>query len=152
MNKTVNMEEIDAMLGFKNEFERVTMMMELLSRLKKVKNLSWFKRLCLNRGICSLIYRDNDSQSTFIKTRLLLQLVCFKTWKDYSGDHHYPVYAPKDGETPAGQYADKFLWNPVSKYGRKRMELLDHSIEVLSNLISSHSVEVLSSLIDRGRV
>lgn len=102
-----------------------------LRKIKKRKLLSVF--MC--QGICRQIKPAQDV-NTSIRDR------AFVTWEHYSGySRHWPVPAP-DGSNPSDKYLDAvFLWNPLTKYGRLRWNLLDHVIKTFEQEIEHYEKE-----------
>lgn len=102
-----------------------------LRKIKKRKLLSVF--MC--QGICSQI-NPAQNVNTSIRNR------AFATWEHYSGyGLAWPVPAP-DGSNPSDKYLDTiFLWNPLTKYGRMRWNLLDHVIKTFEQEIEKYEKE-----------
>lgn len=102
-----------------------------LRKTKKRKILLVFRL----SGVCGAVKPAWDV-STAIRDR------AFVTWKHYSGySRHWPVPAP-DGSNPSDKYRNTtFLWNPLTKYGRLRWNLLDHVIKTFEQEIEHYEKE-----------
>lgn len=83
-----------------------------------------------SNGICGL-YEMTCDRSLTVDLRSLK--INWQLWPDFSGNPVYPIhsYGVRNPETKF--WSVKYHWNPKTKYGQARMELLDWLIEQCDN-------------------